>query len=126
MITGFVDTNILIEVYHNNLVARGWFQTQPDLAISSVAWLEFIEGASGKAGQRRCLEIVAPLDFVFLTEADQHWAMMQLLRFRLSHGVSFQDCLIASVSYRLKLPLYTKNTKDFLPLLEANLVVNPY
>lgn len=126
MITGFVDTNILIEIYRSNQVAKSWYESQPDLAISSVAWLELIEGASGKAGQKRCLEIVAPLDLVFLAEEDQRWAMLQVLRYRLSHGVSFKDCLIASVCHRLQLPLYTKNVKDFVPTLGTSLAIKPY
>jgi predicted nucleic acid-binding protein len=126
VIAGLVDTNILIEVYRGNKLATAWYKSQPDLAISSVAWLEFVEGASGKAGQKRCLEIIAPLDLVFLTEADQRWAMMQVLRYRLSHGVSFKDCLIASACYRLQVPVYTRNVKDFVPLLSAAQVIKPY
>ena len=126
MITAFLDTNILIEVYRNNPVAKAWFGSQSDLALSSVAWLELMEGASGKAGQRRCLEIIAPLDLVFVTEDDQRWAMTQVLRYRLSHGVSFKDCLIASVCHRLQLPLYTQNVKDFVPTLGLALVIKPY
>ncbi len=126
MTTGFVDTNLLIAVYRGNPLARSWYAAQPDLAISSVAWLELLEGASGKAGQQRCLEIIAPLDVVFVTEADQRWAMAQMLRYRLSHGVSLKDCLIASVCYRLQVPLDTQNVKDFLPTLGKSLVVKPY
>ena len=126
MITGFVDTNILIGVYRGNKAAKSWYKSQPDLAISSVAWLELMEGASGKAGQQRCLEIIAPLDFVFVTEDDQRWAMAHILRYRLSHGVSFKDCLIASVCYRLQVPLYTQNVKDFLTILGTSMVTKPY
>lgn len=126
MITGFVDTNILIEVYRGNKVAKSWYESEPDLAISSTAWLELMEGANGKAGQQRCLEIIAPLDLVFVMEDDQRWAMAQILRYRLSHGVSFKDCLIASVCHRLQVPLYTQNVKDFLTILGTSLVIKPY
>lgn len=126
MITGFVDTNILIEIYRGSKTAKMWFESQPDLAISSVAWLEFMQGANGKLGQKRCSEIIAPLDLVFLTPKDQQWAMMQVLRYRLSHGVDFKDCLIASVCYRLDVPLYTLNVKDFQATLGSKLVVKPY
>ncbi len=126
MTVGIVDTNILIELYRNLPAARVWIAAQNDLAISSVTWLEFMEGARGKAGQLRCLQIVAPFDIAYLTEADQQWAMAQLLRYRLSHGVSFKDCLIASASHRLQVPLYTQNVKDFLAVLPPSLVVKPY
>lgn len=126
MSIGLIDTNILIGVYRNNPAAMAWFAAQEALAVCSVAWLEFMEGARGKAGQRRCLEILAPLDLVFVAEGDQRWAMGQVLRYRLSHGVSFKDCLIASVAYRLQVPLYTQNVKDFEPLLGVALVSQPY
>ena len=126
MTVGIVDTNILIELYRNLPAAKVWIAGQNDLAITSVTWLEFMEGARGKAGQLRCLQIIAPFDIVYLTDVDQQWAMTQLLHFRLSHGISFKDCLIASAAYRLQVPLYTQNVKDFLVILPANLVVKPY
>jgi predicted nucleic acid-binding protein len=47
------------------------------------------------------------------------------MRYELSHGVGMMDCLIASVSYRLQLPLYTHNLKHFAPLLN-DLAQKPY
>ena len=48
------------------------------------------------------------------------------LRYRLSHGMSFKDSLIASICYRLQIPIDTRNTKDFVILLPAQLVIKPY
>jgi len=62
----------------------------------------------------------------FFIESDQQWAMQQMLQYRLSHGVSLTDCLIASVCYRFQVPLYTDNVKDFLPILDHKLVIKPY
>lgn len=126
MTAAFIDTNILIELYRSNSAAKAWYAAQSDLAVASVTWLEFMEGARGKAGQGACLRILMSVEVVMLTEADQQWAMSQLLKFRLSHGVSFKDCLIASVCHRLQFPLYTKNVKDFVSILGASLVVKPY
>jgi predicted nucleic acid-binding protein len=126
MIAGIVDTNILIELYRNLPAAKTWIAAQTDLAISSVSWLEFMEGARGKAGQAHCLAIIAPFAMVYLTDADQQWAMEQLLRYRLSYGLQFQDCLIASAAHRLHVPLYTRNARDFQAMLPAPLVVKPY
>lgn len=126
MTAGIADTNILIELYRNDAGAKNWFATQADVAITSISWLEFIEGAHGKSGQTRCLQIIAQFSLETLTTSDQVWAMNQLLRYRLSHGASLKDCLIASVCHRLRVPIYTKNVKDFLPLLAANLVIKPY
>ena len=126
MIAGIVDTNILIELYRNLATAKAWAAAQTDLAITSITWLEFMEGARGKAGQARCLQIMAPFEIALLTEADQQWTMAQLAQHRLTHGVSFKDCLIASVPHRLRVPLYTQNVKDFVAVLPAQLVFKPY
>ena len=65
-------------------------------------------------------------DIVYLTQADMDWAMQQLLTYRLSHGIAVMDCLIASVCYRLQVPLYTHNMRDMTNILGAALVVKPY
>jgi predicted nucleic acid-binding protein len=126
MITGFADTNVLIELYRNLPAANLWVAGQTDLAISAITWLEFMEGARGKIGQARCQQIMAPFEIVLLEGGDQQWTMDRLLQYRLSHGVSFKDCLIASVCHRLQVPIYTHNVKDFLVVLSAQLVINPY
>jgi predicted nucleic acid-binding protein len=41
--------------------------------------------------------------------------MQQLERFQFTHHIGKEDCLIAAVSYRLQLPLYTHNLKDIPP-----------
>lgn len=126
MIAGIVDTNILIELYRNLPAATAWAAARVDLAITSITWLEFIEGARGKAGQARCQQIMKPFEIALLIEADQQWAMEQLLRYRLSRGLSFKDSLIASAAHRMQVPLYTQNVKDFVAVLPARLVIKPY
>ena len=56
---------------------------------------------------------------------DVDWAIRQLLRFHLSHDLEAMDCLIAAVSYRLGVPLYTRDLKHFTPLL-GDLARLPY
>lgn len=51
--------------------------------------------------------------------------MEQIENYRLSHGVATNDCLIASVAYRLQVPLYTHNLKDMTSIL-GKLAVKPY
>ena len=101
MIKGVVDTNILIELYRKLPAAHAWIATQSDLAVPIISWLEFMEGARGKAGQERCLQILSPFDLLLLTDEDQQWTKTKLVQYRLSHGLSFKDCLIASSVFRL-------------------------
>ncbi|HRF96206.1 MAG TPA: hypothetical protein PLZ51_13465, partial [Aggregatilineales bacterium] len=59
------------------------------------------------------------------TQDDQLWAQEQLKRLRFSHHTGMNDCLIASVAYRLQTTLYTHNLKHMTPLI-GKLAVRPY
>lgn len=83
-------------------------------------------GTPNKREQERTKTLLDQFDMVYLTQADMDWAMRQLLAYRLSHGIAIIDCLIASVCYRLQVPLYTHNERDMTILLGSSLVVKPY
>jgi predicted nucleic acid-binding protein len=127
MITGVVDSTVVIHILRKNMVAAAWLAAQPEqLAITPVAWMEVIYGASGKRGQVTARALLGQFELVYLTVADVDWAMQQLLTYRLSHGSTIMDCLIASVCHRLQVPLYTHNLRDMRVLLGATLPVQPY
>ena len=126
MISAMVDTNILIELYRSNVSAKTWITTQSTLAIPSIVALELMDGAQGKQAQRDCQKLIDTFEVVFLTTSDQQWAYAKVIEYRPSHGIGFADCLIASVAYRLQVPLFTRNLKYFVPLLNATQVIKPY
>lgn len=126
MIEGIVDTTVLIHVIRGDRNAVAWLRTLPHLGVTPISWMELVYGARGKRGQVESLKLLNTLQLLYLTQADQDWAMQQLLGYRLSHGVATEDCLIASVCHRLQVPLYTHNLKDMLRLLGPNLVIKPY
>lgn len=127
MTVGIVDTTVLIHLYRNNPDALTWAATlQQRLSLTSMSWLELMVGAAGKAGQARCKTIFSQFELIHLTEADQDWAMRQMELLRLSHGVSINDCLIASVAHRLQVPIYTHNLKHMRVLLGNTLPQKPY
>lgn len=119
MVTGFVDTSILIDVIRDFQPAKVWFATQADLAVTPFVQMEFVDGAQNKADQARALRIIAGLTMIHPTQVDLEWAMRQQITLSLSHNVGILDCLIASVSHRLGLPL-TRNLKHFAPLLGSS------
>ena len=127
MTVGIVDTTVLVHLYRNDPAALVWAATlQQRLSMASISWLEIMVGAAGKVGQARSKTIFRQFELVYLTEADQKWAMQQMEQLRLSHGVSINDCLIASVAQRLQVPLYTHNLKHMRVLLGATLPQQPY
>ncbi|MBN1679014.1 MAG: PIN domain-containing protein [Anaerolineae bacterium] len=126
MTVGIVDTTVIIHYFRKHAAARDWVDTQPrPLSVTPITWLEVMHGAPGKAGQTHCKALLSQFEMLYLVQADQDWAMEQLEHYRLSHGVGINDCLIASVAYRLQIPLYTHNLKDMTPML-GTLAVKPY
>jgi len=126
MSIGIVDTTVILHYFRNYAAARAWVDSQPvQLSVTSVTWLEVMEGASSKANQAESRRVLDKFEMLYLTATDQVWAMEQLERFQFSHHIGMNDCLIASVAYRLRRPLYTHNIKDMAPLL-GELAVKPY
>ena len=82
-------------------------------------------GANSKANQAESRRVLDKFELLYPIMSDQQWAMDQLERFQFSHHIGKEDCLIASVAYRLQVPLYTHNLKDMTPLI-GSLAVQPY
>ncbi|MBZ0298368.1 MAG: PIN domain-containing protein [Anaerolineae bacterium] len=126
MTVGLVDTTVIIHSFHKNPAAQAWVDTQATrLSITPITWLEVMYGAGSKVKQAACKAILDRFEMIYLTQADQMWAMGHLARYRLSHGIGMNDCLIAAVAHRLQVPLYTHNLKDMTPLV-GSLAIKPY
>lgn len=125
MVNGFLDTSILVDVIRLRVNAIQWFHAQQDLGIMPLVQMELVAGAGNKIEQQKALGLVAKLAMIYPTQADIDWAMHQQTVYALSHNAGMNDCLIASVSYRLQIPLYTNNLKHFTPLL-GGLAQKPY
>lgn len=124
---GLVDTSVLVDMLRSHAPALAWGQLNSHLklAITPVVWLEVIAGSEDKWKQSTTRAFLSSFAIAYLTQVDFEWAMRQFPAYRLSHNVDVLDVLIASVNYRLQLPLYTRNLKHFTPLL-GNLAQQPY
>ena len=127
MTAGIIDSTVIVYYFRKLPAARAWVDTQPQrLAITPITWLEVMRGAPGKTGQAAAKALMGRFEMEYLTRSDMDWAMEQMERYRLSHGVEINDCLIASVAYRLQVPIFTQNEKDFLKVLPPKLVIQPF
>ena len=126
MTAAIVDTTVVVHLFRRYEPALIWYGSisQP-LSITPVTWLEVMYGANSKAKQAACKTLLDEFSLVYVLSTDQAWAMQQMETYRLSHGITTNDCLIAAVVYRLQLPLFTHNLKDMSPML-GNLAVRPY
>lgn len=125
MVTGLLDTAVVVDLLRSYPPAHDWLARQPRLGVVPVVWLEIIQGAEDLRAQKRAVELLRHFERVDVEPVDFDWAIRQALRYRLSHSVDVMDCLIAAVASRLELPLYTRNLKHFVPML-GSLVRKPY
>ena len=126
MTVAIADTTVVLHLYRRYTPALTWYGSlfQP-LGITPITWMEVMYGAGSKAKQATCKTLLSQFDQVYLISVDQDWAMEQMEKYRLSNGIATNDCLIASVAYRLQVPLYTHNLKDMTTMI-GNLAVKPY
>ncbi len=122
---GILDTTVLIHLFRRYKPALNWFKIQRRYAITSISWLELMEGASNKQNQQHCKTLLSQFQILYPNTNDQQWAMTQLETFQFSHHIGYADCLIASVANRLQVDLYTHNLKHMTPLI-SQLAIKPY
>ena len=120
-----LDTTVVIHLWRRHTPALTWFRDSRVYAVTSTTWMEVMRGTTNKAFQAQARNILDQFEVLCATASDQLWAMEQLERFQFSHHIGMNDCLIASVAYRLQVPLYTHNLKDMTPLI-GSLAVKPY
>lgn len=87
--------------------------------------MEVIGGGQTKSERIRIARFLNQFEMIDLDASDLRWAMETQMQYELSHGVGAMDCLIASVSHRLQLTLYTHNLKHYSPIL-GQLAQKPY
>ena len=127
MTVGIIDTTVIFHLFRKNSSAIAWFATLTNkLSVTPITWMEALYGAGSKDKQDRCNHILSQFDMEYVLPSDMDWSIQQMQSHRLSQGIGVNDCFIASVCYRLNVPIYTDNQKDFLKILPPNLVVRPY
>jgi predicted nucleic acid-binding protein len=122
-----LDTSFLIHALVPSSEAdrrlRRWLAEGSDLAISSVAWAEFLCGPIGDLQVQAVAGMLA--EIVPFTAGDCD-ATAHLFNLGGRRRGSLPDCMIAAVALRTGAPLATINPKDFRRFAPANLsIVEP-
>jgi len=125
MVACLLDTAVIVDVLRKYTPALDWLKGQPEPGITSVIWMEIIEGAWDRRAQEEAVKVLRDFELVPIVQQDFDWSVQQLLKYQLSHQIGMADALIAAVSLRLNLPLYTPNLKHYSPML-GNLATKPY
>jgi predicted nucleic acid-binding protein len=122
-----VDTTILVDLWRANTAALNWMATQRTtvFGLPVLVYMEVVNGARNRIEVQQAITLLQPYPVIYLISKDSKWAQEQHLKFKLSHNVGIGDALIASASARLKIPIYTLNTKHFAPLPDVT-AIRPY
>lgn len=88
MVDALIDTSVLVDILRGYPPARIWLAQQSNPGISSMVWIELLQGARDKVAQQRALKLLHNFNRVALTDVDMIWSIEQLLRYNLSHSVT--------------------------------------
>jgi predicted nucleic acid-binding protein len=120
-----LDTTVMVHLFRKYQPALDWLDQELAFSITSITWMEVMVGVANKRAQADLIRLLGGFNLIYLTQADQVWAIQQVERLRFSHSVGMNDAMIAAVAQRLQLPLYTHNLKDMTPLI-GELAIKPY
>lgn len=126
MVSALLDTATVIDLIRGYDRAVQWLSQESHMiGLTKFVWMEVIAGCENKIKVQEATHLLERFELISLDSQDVDWALDQLTLFNLSHNIDPFDCLIAAPSYRLQIPLYTRNLKHFRPLL-SKLAQTPY
>ena len=115
MMPVLVDTDVLIWYFRGNQNAVERLNQISDLAISSITYLELLQGVRNRAEMlalQKSLSLRSAVQLPVTPQITQRAAsLMEALT--LSHGLQLGDALIAATALEHSLPLLTGNVKHF-------------
>ena len=123
-----IDTDILIDAaqkVHEAVNCLEGLEQNSALAVSVVTQMELLAGCRNKTEQRHIERFLQRFQVLKLTEQISDVALDLLGRYRLSHGLTIPDALIAASAIASKQPLISKNQKDFRYIKSLQLLPYP-
>lgn len=110
-----IDTNIVIEYFKNNLEIINKLKIigEKNIVISEVTFAELIFGARNKQELVKIQETISTIIVFNVNKEISILAIELMIKFSLSHRLSYPDALIAATAIQNNLTFYTLNTKDF-------------
>lgn len=120
MVTGFLGTTVVIDALRGYAPAVAWLAQQSYLGISSVVWLEILDGVYNKPKQQIALKFLRRFERFDPLADDFKWAIEQSVKFTLSHsvgGMGLSYCIhLLSTTITLIYPQFeTPSTHSWQP-----------
>lgn len=110
-----IDTDVLIWLARGNANASRVIESLGDWAISSVSYMEMLQGCRSKQEQKALQKAFksTPDTILGITPAINDQAIALVEQHALSHSLHMADALIAATALEHSLPLLTGNGKHF-------------
>jgi len=110
-----IDTDVLIWYMRGNKKAFGLIEGLNEFFISTVTYIELVQGMKNKNELRELRKALRNWDtkILFISEEISIKAMFFVERFYLSHSLMLADSLIAATALANGLPLLTGNGKHY-------------
>lgn len=118
------DTDIIIFSQRGNLEAQKLIVlTEEQRHISTVTYIELLQGAKNKGQHRLLKSFIKDFNFLILpiTEAISTRATTYIEEYAMSHSLELGDALIAATAIENSLQLATANVKHFRCIRELDL-----
>lgn len=123
-----VDTDILIDLAHENEVAIKCLKKLEkayQLEVSAITRLEILVGCRNKSELRETNNFLEGFPTNALTPEITQKTIDLISQYNLSHNLLIADALIAATAITLQKPLISKNQKDFRFIEELTLLPYP-
>ncbi len=110
-----IDSDVFIWFMRGNQKALDIIETADSVAISSITYMELIQGARSKKELKELDDLLTTLEtsIVHINEAISELATVSVRQYYHSHSVELKDALIGATGVIHQLPLATANYKHF-------------
>ncbi|HRG47820.1 MAG TPA: type II toxin-antitoxin system VapC family toxin [Leptospiraceae bacterium] len=111
-----IDSNILIDIGNKDkqiIETVKELELKNKLSISIITEMEMLVGCRNKIEFQKLDKFLERFVIYKITESIAELGKDLIKKYYLSHGLEIPDALIAATALNLKIPLLTKNRKDF-------------
>ncbi len=120
-----LDTDILIWYLRGNVNAKKLIDSIGDFAISSVTYMELVQGMRNKSELKALKRTLKQwrVKTIFISEEISAQALFYVEEYFLSHSMQLADALIGSTCTTYGMTLYTANDKHYRSIKELDIIV---